>query len=285
LIGQISDSLKQGLADASYVDGLAGFGVGIEYMIKKQFFVADADEILGDIDNAVRRFTPQYLFSSPEISRGMTGLGKYYSERLANRTVMQVDNPNYAHLLQIIQALSCPYDTYRELLSVINFLSGIVPMGIEREKTVAYLNYAVDKMETMVYEDLHFGKNPGQFNPLVAAMVLCQASKKLKNGLYAEKAHEYLQLYEHGYRRYLKSNTPADALKWGFLYRYFGDKFQNGEFTRLSENWLNQAMTQNVASCQSLGLLTGLAGAGMFLLTLNGLCNEDWIDIVPFYIL
>ena len=284
LIDSISESLYQA-ETVTYAGGLAGICAGISYLIKQQYIDADADELLDEVDSVIRNHTPYYLNSIPEICFGKTGLGKYYTERLANKTGLRENDLNQTQLSSIIQSLSCPYNTYRELFSVIHFLPDVVPVGVESEKTDMYLNYAVDKMEAMVYEDIHFGIYPGHFNPLYAATLLYRVSAKTGNEIYSDKAQQYLYRYEPEFRVRLNSDLQVNMLKWSFLYRYLGQRFQNSELLQLSDKWLADALTKEFeGNTSSMGLLDGYAGAGMYLLSLNNLCGNEWLDIVPFYI-
>ena len=65
MIDQIMESLHE-TGTADYADGLAGFGVGISYMIRQRFIGGDADEVLADIDRVIRQQTPFFLNSKPE---------------------------------------------------------------------------------------------------------------------------------------------------------------------------------------------------------------------------
>jgi hypothetical protein len=281
LIDRICESLHQDMS-VCYTDGLAGFGAGMEYMIRQRFIDADTDEPLEDIDSAIRHDILYHLPATPEISAGMTGLGKYCTERLSGRT--EITDDDRTCLLRIVDALSCPYSTYRALLGIIHFLSGVVPLGIAPDKTGAYLNYAVDKMETMVHEDVHFGIFPGAgFNPLTAATTLLHAAEKTGYGIYSEKARQYLQLYEQPFRPHLGKAMQTASLKWSYLYQYLGKKFGNEDFLQQSEKWLNYALTTEFERHARMGLSDGYAGAGMYLLSLSGKCTGEWLDIVPCY--
>jgi hypothetical protein len=281
LIDRICESLHQDMS-VCYTDGLAGFGTGMEYMIRKRFIDADADETLEEIDNTVWHHILYHLPATPEIGAGMTGLGKYCTERLSGRT--EIPDDSRTCLLRVVDALSCQYNTYGELLGVVHFLSGVVSLGIAPDKTDAYLNYAVDRMETMVYEDAHFGFFPGTgFNPLTAAMTLLHAAEKTGYDIYFEKAQQYLQLYEQPFRPHLDKATQTASLKWSYLYQYLGKKFGNADFPQQSEEWLNYALTAEFERHARMGLLDGYAGAGMYLLSLSGKCAGEWLDIVPCY--
>jgi hypothetical protein len=282
LIDQLCESLHQDMS-VHYTDGLAGLGVGIEYMIRERFIDADADETLEAIDNAIRHHILYHLPATPEICTGITGLGKYCMERQPGRS--EVSDEDCACLQRVVDALSCPCSTYRELLSVIHFLSGVVPLRIAPDKTSAYLNYAVDKMETMVREDIHFGNFPGVgFNPLTAATTLFYAADKTGADIYSEKAQQYLQLYEQPFRPHLSKAMQTASLKWSYLYQYLGQKIGSDDFLQQSEEWLNYALTTEFEHHTCMGLSDGYAGAGLYLLSLSGKSSGEWLNIVPCYV-
>jgi hypothetical protein len=281
LIDQVCESLHQDMP-ARYADGLAGIGAGIAYMIRQRFVDADADDALEEIDSAVRHHILYHLPATPEMGAGIAGLGKYCTERLASRADVTAEVG--ACLLRVVEALSCPYSTYRELLSAIHFLSGALPLGVAPEKTAACLSRAVDKLEAMVREDVHLGKFPGAgFNPLAAAATLLHAADKTGVGVYAEKAQQYLQRYEQPFRPHLSKAKQAASLKWSCLYQHLGQKLGRDDFFRQAEEWLSYALTAEFEPHACMGLVDGYAGAGMYLLLLSGRCSGEWLDIVPCY--
>ena len=161
----------------------------------------------------------------------------------------------------------------------------IAKNGVSPEKANAYLNYAVNKLETIVHEDVHFGNFPnGGFHPLIAAVTLVMASEKTGNGIFTEKAYLYLQLYEPPYRDFLSVENQTDELKWSFLYLYLYKKIGDHVCMQQSEERLNNALTKDYKLPASMGLLNGYAGAGMYLFALNDHLDGKWMDIVPCYI-
>jgi hypothetical protein len=124
-------------------------------------------------------------------------------------------------------------------------LSGLYSVMPDQPKVKMYLDYAIDKLETMVYEDVHFGVYPGTFNPLSVAVTLIQASEKSGDKYYVEKALHFLELYEPGFRQYLDNdfqNLSSGSLKWSLLYKYLGIKLKRKNFLQLSDEWLNLAL-------------------------------------------
>lgn len=281
LVDQVCESLHQDMP-VRYADGLAGIGAGIAYMIRQRFVDADADDALEEIDATIRHHILYHLPATPEMGAGIAGLGKYCTERLSGRAA--APDEVGACLLRVVEALSCPYSTYRGLLSAIHFLSGAAPLGVAPEKTAACLSCAVDKLEAMVREDVHLGKFPGVgFNPPAAAATLLLAADKTGNGVYAEKAQQYLQQYEQPFRPHLGKAQQAASLKWSCLYRHLGQKLGSDDFLQQAEEWLSCALTAEFEPHARMGLADGYAGAGMYLLSLSGKCSGEWLDIVPCY--
>ena len=279
--GELTDRICESLSNPdlpfSYANGLAGIGTGIDYMIKQKFIDADSDVFLEDFDSIIYQLIQNFLPSMSEINMEIMGFGRYLVERYSKT--------NHEILFAFINALSCPYITYDDIMSAIHFLSSVVPLNVAQEKAKAYLNYAVNKLETMVHEDVHFGNFPnGGFHPLIAAVTLVMASEKAGNGIYAEKANQYLQLYELPFRDYLSNKNQTDALKWSYLYRYLYNKLGDPVFLEQSEDRLNIALTKDYQRPASVGLLDGYAGAGMYLLSLIGHLDGKWLDIIPCYI-
>ena len=67
-----------------YDVGLAGIGVGIEYLIQKNFLEADADDILSDFDERMCRVAMYEPYSDCSLEKGLIGWGRYFLYRLTN---------------------------------------------------------------------------------------------------------------------------------------------------------------------------------------------------------
>lgn len=271
----------------NYIDGLAGFGTGIEYMVKKGFIEADTNEVFEDVDNQIYNYANLDFIKSTDLNLGVCGIVKYFSARLTNFNNERTDitNLNKKNLEFIVDKLEKPYNTYLQLLSVIHVLSDNSLLNINARKAKAYLDYAIDKLETMVNEDFHFRKYPGTFNPLSTALTLIQASEKLDKNEYSVRALYFLNKYETDFRQYLDTDSNdlvSGSIKWSLLYNYIGRKLQNKIYIQISEDWLNKALAEDNES--SMGILKGNAGIGLALLTLIDECSTDWFDLIPFYV-
>lgn len=293
LIDEICEEIHKH-SQVNYADGLAGFGTGIEYLARNRFISGETDEVLAELDNYIRNCANHQIHHI-DSCYGFTGVGHYFVGRLNNpfnANEKDVVNSNKNYLQYIINVLDNSYETYNNVLSVIHFLSNVYPLGINQSKVNAYLNYAIDKLETLVCEDIHFKIYPIIFNPLIVAVTLTEAFEKTGNVLYRDRALYYLNTYEDGFRRRLNDldNTGCGALKLSLLYRYFGVQYDNSIYLQLSDELLNKALLEgnqtfaiNPQQELSLGLFTGYAGAGMAFLTIANNISWDWINLIPFY--
>ena len=73
-------------APSDYENGLAGIGWGIEYLVQNNFAEGNTDEILEDVDNKVFRSLNEEVYSSFELTNGITGYLFYLIIRLKNLT-------------------------------------------------------------------------------------------------------------------------------------------------------------------------------------------------------
>ena len=216
----------------------------------------------------------------------------------SNKTETKLTALNKEHLNSIIDTLHIPYNTFFDILSIIHLLSDAYPLKVNQAKVEAYLNYAIDKLETMVYEDVHFGVYPKTFNPLNAALTLIQASEKTGNKDYTDIAFHFLNMYEAGFRSYLENDfdgLSSGTLKWSLLYKYLGVKLKINKYIQLSEHWLKTALIEDTKSLAgfrvenqhnlpAMGILGGYAGIGLTLLTLIDKCPMEWLNLIPVYL-
>ena len=264
--------------NGNYADGLAGVGTGIEYLVQEGFIDGDTNEILRDFDRIISHIVSSFP-GSIDMRTGITGYGKYYLARLNNPGDNK--NPDFdtefieAQLSKIVDLLSLDYATYQDLFFVISFLPNIISLNINKEKAVIYFNYAVDLLETMVYEDTHFEKYPGAFNPLVAAILLFRSSTKIGNLDLADRASYFLEKYEFGFRPYLSEEY---AVKWTYLYHILWKTCNRDIYQVLSTQWLEKT-SDNKLNLESGNLII----TGMMLLSMNKSINDDWLDWFPLF--
>ncbi|MBK5719814.1 hypothetical protein JGH11_02890 [Dysgonomonas sp. Marseille-P4677] len=272
------DEIVEGIQkmNGSYADGLAGIGVGIEYLVQEGFVEGDTNEILSDFDEVICHivsFAPNLI----DIRIGIIGYGKYYLSRLNNPNNKNKENSNTKHIKEqlhkIVDLLSDNYMTYEDLYFVINFLPDIINQDINKGKALVFLNYTVDLLETMVYEDTFFGKQLGAFNPLTVSVLLFNSSKKINNRDLADRALFFLEKYEPEYRIYLAKEY---AIKWAFLYYTLWKACDCDIYKESSVQWLDK-VTDNELNFENGDLII----SGLMLLSMNESINNDWLDWFP----
>ncbi|MFV0329292.1 MAG: hypothetical protein ACK5M3_14660 [Dysgonomonas sp.] len=272
------DEIEEGIQkmNGSYVDGMAEIGVGIEYLVQGGFVEGDTNEILSDFDEVICHivsFAPNLI----DIRIGIIGYGKYYLSRLNNPNNKNKVDSNTKHIKEqlhkIVDLLSDNYIAYEDLYFVINFLPDIINQDINKEKAFIFFNYAIDLLETMVYEDTFFGKYPGTFNPLIVGVLLLRSSIKINNKDLADRALLFLEKYEPEYRIYL---IEKYTIKWSFLYHTLWKACNRDIYKRLSAQWLDKA-TDNGLNLENGDLII----SGLMLLSMNESINDDWLDWFP----
>lgn len=71
-------------APPDFENGLAGIGWGIEYLVQNNFAEGNTDEILEEVDNKVFRSLNEDVYTSFELTNGLTGYLFYLINRLKN---------------------------------------------------------------------------------------------------------------------------------------------------------------------------------------------------------
>jgi lantibiotic modifying enzyme len=138
LIDEIYEEIHQS-SPIDYADGLAGLGTGIAYLVKNGFIEADIDEVLADVDKQLQHHTFHHTPLGLDVCFGISGFGNYFVSRLSNHS----DKPesearasNKECIRKIIDTLNQPYNSYNDILSVINLLSGLYSVMPDQPKCI-----------------------------------------------------------------------------------------------------------------------------------------------------
>jgi len=278
LIDKIIEELEN-IEHSGYATGLAGIGAGIEYLAQQGFINENTNNILSDFDKVIHRVVSHLQNFSIDTRNGITGYGKYYLARMSNPTNYGKTNSSVeiikTQLIKIVDLLSASYGGYAGIYSVIDFLPDVIDLGINKEKAVIYLNYAIDILETTVYEDVFSGKFPIAFNPLIAAALLFRAAGKTGNSDLRVRALDFLERYEVDYRQYL---SEKQAIQWAFLYQFLWEACDSSVYKELSNQWLEK-ITDDSFNLE----LGDLIISGMMLLSMNKRIEDEWLSWFPIY--
>lgn len=274
MIDTISDTINKDTA-INYSQGLAGYGTAIEYLVNHGFLNTNTNEILEDIDTLIHFHLVSTPQSDVDLNSGITGLGTYFLFRL-NNCVNDVNHPsedtNLQILREIVDLLETPYNTYEDLLSVIFFLKESYT-HVNSQKLEAYLYYAIDKLETMLYEDTHFQINFDAAIPLNAAILLLEFAKTTKSDTIKTRGLDLIKFYRADH---LKNVTHYDRLwmPYNELYRILKDEefqLKRSEhlkiFLKQNAEFLNTLPDSAPSIDQGLCISSGLARIGLSLLS------------------
>jgi hypothetical protein len=294
LIEEIFDSIDEVTTDG-YSNGLAGIGAGFEYLAAKGFIEADVNELLADADTRIYECIQYEPAKSVNMLNGTTGFGKYCLLRFhtlrsnVNQTLIDI---NRECISQIIDQLQASYLWYPDLLSVIDFLSEVYWLKINEEKVKHFIGYAFNKLETIVYEDLHFGSLPADCNPLRIMAVCLLAAKRTKNPVHYDSALRIVNAFRKN-PEYINEAGTSDVrlLKQALICKKLSAGLQQEHFAHLSAERLKLFLNKQRKKLAGLqpfsagksGIVDGLAGEGLALLTLIEKIPMDWMDQLVVY--
>lgn len=85
-------------SSADYENGIAGIGVGIDYLIKNNFLISGND-IYEDLDKRMYRAVMYESYQSFSMYEGLTGYGKYWLMRLRDQSVTKYAKECLMHII------------------------------------------------------------------------------------------------------------------------------------------------------------------------------------------
>jgi hypothetical protein len=280
----------------NYENGIAGIATGIEYLVRNKFIDADTDKILYDVDNIIINNIENGSYEI-NLNVGLCGFGMYFINRLKNRNINNISKNRIYNIIEnIICLLDVPYNSYYDLYSIISFLCEVLDLDINNNKAINYLNYAIDKVETMVYEDIHFNLYPASFNPLSFSFIILLMSRKNYINNYKEKAQLLLKKYEYYFNNYLNKDINIsflNSIRWSLLCKIVGKEINNKSHLNHNNYWLKKTIFEDKTiksekmlidfnnNTNNVGLSKGYAGAGLSILTILEQVQYDWLSIIP----
>lgn len=101
LIDEIYEKINS-YSSPYFNDGLAGIGWGFEYIIRKKFVDADADDILENLDKQIMERDVRKI-TNVDLDRGLKGIAHYIITRCANREKYAVETLYIKDLIQVFQ--------------------------------------------------------------------------------------------------------------------------------------------------------------------------------------
>jgi len=222
----------------------------------------------------------------------LLGLGKYFISRLNNKIADDAGHRSFYResIFCIVDELDKPYNSYNDIFNAIEFLTMVCRIAGANQKPKDYLNYAIDKLETSVYEDIHFQVYPGSFCPLVAASVILSGSEVTDDKEYFDKAKYFLDKYEVDFDQYQQDkrhSLKTGTLRYVHLYNSLFQKTGNTNFATKAKEWFDKSMIENkdaltgfmvgtTENLPELGIWDGYAGIGLALISIMDKRTSGW---------
>lgn len=133
VIGKILDQIHIN-SSADYEKGVAGIGVGFNYLIRNSFLLSE-DDICEDFDDRMRRAVMCEQCSDFSLYSGLTGYGRYWISRLCYRAPEVWARESLSYITDQIENM---YNTFtlEEKTDVVYFLSDLQKIsGFEKRSS------------------------------------------------------------------------------------------------------------------------------------------------------
>lgn len=155
IIEQIQKAIHQD-SPVSYNRGLAGIGVGIEYLTQNGFLDIDTDDILEDFDSKITYNIMHHKSDNKNLSDGLSGLGQYLYFRLksSQKSNYSINHTtNKLSMMKLVKEISQNISlTDRDLPDRLLFLSKVHALNIGAEKikdSISQLEQAFSFIKTV----------------------------------------------------------------------------------------------------------------------------------------
>lgn len=283
--------------DFGYQNGLAGIASAVEFITTHHFLIENFDSVLIDLDYLLLSYLEAKGFN---IDRGLRlkeeiWIGTYLINRAINTANVSTRERLLEGISSIINTMKVSYNSIPDVLLVIYFLQATYSLNLREEKGAIYLNYAIDKLETMMLEDEHFNLFPGSFNPYIVSYVYLTAAIKTKTPSFKARADFVEARFGGKYDKYLSghqvslSNSLHNLLLFQELNRINPSPSYEYQINRWSErvNTLADELDKSYDyshKVYGLGLKDGIAGVGLKLLSVSKSIKNDWLRLVPLFV-
>jgi len=267
-------------SSSDYANGLAGIGVGIEYLSQNGFLDIDTDEILVNIDSRIRRDVMYVKHDNNSIVDGLSGLGQYLLYRVNRRAVgtndfcLQLNCELMLHVVNILENERLPQ--IDEIPDVLSFLCRLYYRNICNPKIERYLDRL---LKSFLFDEIPEKKiSYWAFSLLSLSTIRNQTTEITRKIIYKS-----LQMFES-----TKDKKPLEEkiyyLQWLLQCKRLIKKA--GICTDLFfeiEASINVILMRKYQEFlfenEKLSLL-GYAGLGLALMTASGSCDDAWLDLL-----
>ncbi len=267
----------------SYDHGLAGIGVGIEYLSQNGFLSNDTNNVLEDFDRRIRRDIMYQQQENNNLANGLCGLGQYLLFRIndqqtqANEFCLLINQEMMIHVVNILE--NEKHTQTRNLSDILTFLCRLYTLNICNSKIDRY----VDKVLTDftiddISDELLYvwaltllrivplrGYMADWADQIInkAVQMMEQTDVHSTNNLSMNKTNKLFWLLQ------CKKLIGRSGIRTCLIGRLdtLMDKIleQDGDELRFEKGNLS---------------IRGCAGHALALMTISGQCNDTWLDLL-----
>jgi hypothetical protein len=266
---------------ADYENGLAGIGVGIEYLAQNGFLDINTDEILEDFNDRINRdivYEPQ---ENNSLANGLTGLGQYVLYRIirpspsSNEIELLVNRELMIHVVNIME--NSEFEEDKDWTDVLSFLSRLHRLNLCNPK----IERVVEKIKPHFHEESILSESSPE--KILSFIPTIQLYNDMENAVVQSVEKMIQTLSDSGTPVVEKENrNTSETLIW--LLRCKRLIGQAGIGSRLISE-LDTLIEKQAEQLHEIRLekgklsLKGCAGTGMALMTVSGQCKDEWLDL------
>jgi hypothetical protein len=285
IASKILDDIADEITENSIIncsDGLAGYGIAIEYLVSESYIKIDTNEFLQDLDVLISYYLTHHTLPHAHFYKELPGLGKYFLSRADN----PFNDPHHHRepqnrnaLLYIAQIKSS--NNHKENLTDLNFLyesynhkeNQLEAIEFIKQKT-SKLTKLINNNETIIFEN---------FSLLYFVKILIKVSIKTKEEYYYNLANDMLQRFENDYWQYLNNSKQSSHFKFyaGMYYLQLAKMFNKTIFIKKGLHFLDEAIEEidNLMPFSSTNDLRKILGYGLAFLTVLAPWKESLVDL------
>jgi hypothetical protein len=260
-----------------YNNGLAGFGLTVEYLASESFIKIDTDEMLEDIDVILNYHLIKNNPPEQQLYKNILQLGGYFVSRFNNPV-----NYPYSHrepknrllLDDIIKLVKSKDNSYYKPLNFLNFLCEYFIHSSSRQKTLNEIQREIEKLNDLIANDDRLFE---KFDPLYAAEILFKFSKTTEDKFYYQLGNTILDNYEQTYWEYVVKNLSAnEKLAIGLRYLHLSKILQREIYANKGLACLEIIFNINIDTETDIKKITG---CGLVILLILSEWREGLFDI------
>lgn len=280
IIGQIQKEIHKD-SPTDYDKGIAGIGVGIQYLADNHFLDIDTDVILEDFDYRIRHdimYSPQ---ENNSLANGLTGLGQYllyrtmYPQNIDDKTRLLKNQDKTIHIVNLLEHSIDSSNLY--LPDILSFLSRLYSLNLCNPK----IECCISKFLNFYSQDIISTENHPDW---VLALIRIASVYPSMAKVAEQSIEQILQNISQTGRIQKKGIDPDDPYTLLCLLRYKRIIRQTNICTSFIPRLdiLISTCTEQLSEIRfeyKKLSLTGCAGIGLAFMTIHDQIEDTWVDL------